>query len=309
MTRLSTLPLLLLLVPAVPAQERPLRALNIEFGVKDAEPTNWNGSVAIDKGEIVKLRGHQFKEGESIGANNSWEARTDDWVRPTGGMHPHELPFPQPTRVMTTGVTVYYKAPNDAKITVKTEQGNFFFKVDDLPPSDSMHLLSTKAEVRRVPPVEAVTTDEYEDDYSTMAMNPNGTLSLAWVGYKSENDRVFVRDRKGSAWGDIVQVRGAEGDLQGLASAIDGDGNLHLVWSKRNATNWQVMHSKRYGSSWSSPQIVTSGLGNNIFPVMAADRQGNLHIAYQSARRGFSSIYYRSYDGDGKLRDNLIIEK
>ena len=67
------------------AQEHPLRALNIEFGIKDNEPNSWNGSLSIDKGEIVELRGHQFKEGESIGPNNSWTARTDPWVPSTGG--------------------------------------------------------------------------------------------------------------------------------------------------------------------------------------------------------------------------------
>ena len=292
MARLTTLVLLTLSASVAFAQDHPLRALNIEFGIKDAEPTSWNGSVSVDKGEIVKLRGHQFKEGESIGANNSWIARTDAWIPHTGGMHPHELPFPQPSRVQTTGITVYYKAPDDAAFTVKTEHGDFFFKHADLPPSDSMHILATKVEVRRVPPVESVTTDEYEDDYSTMVVSDEGTLSMAWIGYKSENDQVFVRDRSNGSWGEIEGVRNASGDLQGLASAYDGDGALNLVWSKRSGTDWQVMHSKRSGGSWSSPRAITSGMGNNIFPVMASDTQGNLHVAYQSARRGFSQIYY-----------------
>ena len=289
----------LLTVSAFPAvgQELPLRALNIEFGIKDAEPTSWNGSLSIDKGEIVELRGYRFKEGESIGPDHSWTARTDPWVRPTGGMHPHELPFPHVTRVQNVGVTVYYRAPEDATISVKTENGDFFFKPRDLPPSDSMHILATKVEVRRVPPVERVTTDEYEDDYSTMAMSDDGTLSLAWIGYRSENDQIFVRDRSNEAWGEIVSVPGASGDLQGLTAAYDRTGALHLVWSKRSGGDWQVMHASRSGRSWSSPKTVTSGSGNNIFPVAAVDRQGTLHVAWQSARRGFSGIYYKSFDG------------
>ncbi len=291
----ALLPILLAL-PAL-SQEHPLRALNIEFGIKDSQPTTWDGSLSIDKGEVVEVKGHQFKEGESIGANNSWTARTEGWLPNTGGMHPHELPFPQPTRVQTVGVTAYYRAPDDATITVKTANGDFFFKPADLPPSDSMHLLATRSEVRRVPPVESLTTDEFEDDFSTMAMSDDGTMSVAWIGYKSENDQVFVRDRDGDEWGEIDSVRRASGDLQGLASAYDADGALNLVWSKRFEGNWHVMHSRRSGSSWSAPKPVTSGTGNNIFPVMASDRQGNLHIAYQSARGGFSSIYYKSFDG------------
>ncbi len=297
MTHPATLVLPLLLASPLVSQQHPLRALNVEFGIKDADPQTWNGSLSIDKGEIVELRGHQFKEGESIGPGSSWTARTDPWIAPTGGMHPHELPFPQPTRVQTVGVTVYYRAPEDATISVTTTNGDFFFKPADLPPSDVMHLLATKVEVRRVPPVEAVTTDELEDDYSTMVMGKDGTLSLAWIGYKSEKDQVFVRERLGGDWGSIAVVSGASGDLQGLAAANDREGGLHLVFSKRFDGSWHLMHSRRSGGMWSAPQAIVSTPGNNLFPVMAGDCQGNLHLAWQSARRAFSSIYYKSFDG------------
>ena len=125
-------------------------------------------------------------------------------------MHPHELPFPHVTRVQAVGVTVYYRAPNDATISVKTANGNFFFKPSDLPTSDSMHILSTRVEVRRVPAVEAVTTAEYEDDYSVMVISEAGSLSLAWIGYKNEGDQVFVRGRSpDGSWGAITPVPGA----------------------------------------------------------------------------------------------------
>ena len=297
MTRLAIALLPLLLVPAGFAQEHPLRALNIEFGIKDAVPQTWDGSLSIDKGEIVDLRGHQFKEGESIGPDHSWVARTDPWVRPTGGMHPHELPFPHVTRVQTVGVTLYYRAPEDATVSVSTVNGDFFFRPADLPPSDAMHILSTKVEVRRVPPVEAVTTDEYEDDYPAMVISDDGTLSVAWIGYKDENDQVFVRDRSNGSWGEIAGIPAASGDLQGLGAAYDREGTLHLVWAKRSGGDWQLLHASRAGSSWSEPRAITSGQGNNLFPTLASDRDGTLHLAWQSARMGFSSIYYKSFDG------------
>ncbi len=280
-------------------QEHPLRALNIEFGIKDANPTTWDGSLSIDKGEIVELRGYRFKEGESIGDDHSWTARTDPWVVPTGGMHPHELPFPHVTRVQDVGVTLYYRAPEDVTVNVSTVNGDFFFKPADLPTSEAMHILATKVELRRVPPVEAVTTDEFEDDYPSTSMAPDGTLSLAWIGYKGENDQVFVRDRSGEEWNEISSVQGASGDLQGLASAYDGDGSLHLVWAQRFDVEWRLLHSMRTGDSWSAPETVGAGTGNNLFPTLAADRMGTLHLAWQSARGGFSAIYYMSNEGSG----------
>ena len=297
MKRLALVPVLLLACSTGLAQEHPLRALNIEFGVKDHEPIKWDGSLSIDKGEIVALRGYRFKDGESIGEDNSWVARTDPWVQPTGGMHPHELPFPHLTRVQDVGVTLYYRAPDDAMVSVKTVNGDFFFKPADLPPSDAMHILSTKVELRRVPPVEAVTTDEFEDDYPAMAMSDDGTLSVAWIGYKGENDQVFARDRANGEWGEIARIAGASGDLQGLGAAYDRDGKLHLVWSKRSGGIWSLLHAMRSDGSWSAPSPVGAGSGNNLFPVLASDRLGGLHLAWQSAREGFSGIYYSAFDG------------
>lgn len=297
MKRLALILGLSLACSAALAQEHPLRALNIEFGIKDQEPIPWDGSLSIDKGEVVDLRGYRFKDGESIGENNSWVARTDPWVRPTGGMHPHELPFPHATRVQDVGVTLYYRAPDDATVSVKTVNGDFFFKPADLPPSDAMHILSTKVELRRVPPVEALTTDEFEDDYPAMAMADDGTLSVAWIGYKDENDQVFARDRASGAWGEIASIGGASGDLQGLAAAYDRNGTLHLVWSKRNGGTWNLLHAMRSDGSWSAPSAVGERSGNNLFPVMASDRHGGLHLAWQSAREGFSGIYYSAFDG------------
>ncbi|MDE0109188.1 MAG: DUF3604 domain-containing protein [Bryobacterales bacterium] len=297
MKRLAVILGLFLACSAALAQEHPLRALNIEFGIKDHQPIPWDGSLSIDKGEIVDLRGYRFKEGESIGVNNSWVARTDPWVQPTGGMHPHELPFPHATRVQDVGVTLYYRAPDDATVSVKTVNGDFFFKPADLPPSDAMHILSTKVELRRVPPVEALTTDEFEDDYPAMAMADDGTLSAAWIGYKDEDDQVFARDRANGEWGEIASIGGASGDLQGLAAAYDRNGTLHLVWSKRNGGTWILLHATRSNGSWSAPSAVGEGSGNNLFPVMASDRHGGLHLAWQSAREGFSGIYYSAFDG------------
>lgn len=279
------------------AQELPLRALNLEFGVKDFEPATWDGSVSVDKGEIVELRGFRFKEEDSIGPNNSWKAQTIDWVPPTGGMHPHELPFPHATFVRIVGVTVYYRAPEDAVFTVKTVNGDFFFELADVPESNSMHILSTRVEVRRVPTVEAVTTDQFEDDYSTLAVSSDGTVSLGWIGYKNENDQVFVRERAGVSWGSITAIPGASGDLQGLAAAYDAGGTLHLVWSSRSGGDWRLMHAQRTGGSWTAPRAIVSVAGNNLFPAMEADRQGTLHLAWQSAREGYSGIYYKSFDG------------
>ena len=290
--------LCLALAPALShAQEHLLRALNIEFGIKDNQPQEWNGALSIDKGEIVALRGHRFKEGESVGPGNSWIARTDPWPESTGGMHPHELPFPHVTGVQDVGITVHYRAPEDATVSVRTAHGDFFFQPAHLPPSGTMHILQTKVELRRVPVVESLTTAEHEDDYPSLAMSSDGTLAAAWIGYREGRDQVFARERSGGSWGAASPVAGGQGDLQGLASCYDPDGALHLLWSERSGGDWQIQHAALAGGSWTGPKPVTSVPGNHLFAVVACDSAGALHAAWQAARQGFSGIHYSSFDG------------
>ena len=133
-----------------------------------------------------------------------------------------------------------------------------------------MHILSTRVELRRVPIVESITTDEYEDDYPVMALSPGGSLAVSWIGYRNETDQVFVREREQDKWGPITPVDGATGDLQGLAAAHDGQGSLHLVWSRRTGEAWELLHAVRSGTAWSAPRTVPADVGNNLFPVLAA---------------------------------------
>ncbi|MCP5120424.1 MAG: hypothetical protein GY953_57250, partial [bacterium] len=192
MSKITVAIALLFLAAPTSAQ---VRALNIEFGIKDDKATKWDGSVSVSTGSVVKLRGHHFTEEAKLGPDNSWEASTTEWVGYGGGMHPHELPFSHATRAMTIGVTVYYQAPDDAKMTVKTEQGDFTFRIGDVPLSAPIHLLASRVEVFRVPPVEHITTEQYEDDYPSLAAGADGTVTAAWIGYRDEADRVLVRRR------------------------------------------------------------------------------------------------------------------
>lgn len=275
----------------------PLQALNIEFGVKDHEATQWDGSVAISTGEIVKLRGHHFTADASLGPDNSWVASTTEWVGYGGGMHPNELPDSHSTRVMTIGVTVYYRGPKEAELKVTTEQGDFSFVIGDVPASAPLHLLASRVEVFRVPPVEHLTTAEYEDDYPSVTVDSGGVVSVAWIVYRDEADQVFLRQRKGSAWSEPVTVTEKPGDLYGTAVAADGRGRLWVVWSERNGENWHLKARSLRGNSWSSVETLTSGVGNNLFHRLAAGPKGNLHLVWQSARRSRSDIYYMSRTG------------
>jgi hypothetical protein len=298
--------LALIALPLFPQDDAPLRALSIEFGIKDSEATQWDGSLSLSRGEVVDLRGHHFTKEASIGSNNSWTAATTEWVGHSGGMHPNERPYSHSTRVMTTGVTLYYRAPDDAEVEVKTAQGDFSFRIGDVPFSGPFPLLATKVEVFRVPPVTHVSTDRYEDDYPSLLAGADGNLSVAWIGYRDEADRVFFRQRKGDEWSEIVEVSERAGDLYGAELAIDGDGRTWVVWSERDGQNWNLRARSFDGSSWSRTETIPAGAGTNLFHRLVSDTQGRLHLTWQSARKGRSDIYYATRSGNSWSKELLL---
>src|SRR5438128_958343 len=56
-----------------------LRAITLDFGLRDQQPRSWSGSVSISSGTIVKLRGYHFGAGDKIIGDHSWEAATKPW--------------------------------------------------------------------------------------------------------------------------------------------------------------------------------------------------------------------------------------
>ena len=275
----------------------PVKAVNMEFGYMDHEPTNWDGSVTISQGEIVKLRGYHFTEKDSLGPNHTWKASTTAWAAYIEAIHSKDVPSPHVTRVMTIGVTVYYRAPDDADLRIQTERGDFSFRPGDVPESEPIHLLTSQVEVRRVPPAEHLTTDEYEDDYPAVASDATGNALVAWIGYRNESDDVFFRQRVAGSWSPINRVTEESADLFGTAVAMDGQGHVWIVWSERAETDWHLKARSLDGDGWSPVRALTSGAGNNLFHRLVADARGELHLVWQSARNGVFGIYYRSMSG------------
>ncbi len=271
-----------------------IQAVTLEFGVKDVTATRWDGSAAISTGRIVRIRGHHFTDKDQVEGASGWQAGTSDWPGSGGGMHPNELPQPRPTRVSTVGVTVYYQAPDNAVLFVKTAQGEFDFRPADVPESAPLPLLASRVLAYRVPVAETLTTPEYEDDYPSVAIDKSGQPWVAWIGYRDQNDEVFLR----RAGGEAVKASERPGDFFSTAAAIDGAGRIWVVWSQRQESDWRLMARSFDGHNWSRSEVVTTGGGNNLFHRLAADPQGRLHLVWQAARGGRSDIWYRSRSGD-----------
>ena len=64
----------------------------LEFGIRDHESTPWGGSVAMQGGEILELRGHHFTAEHRIDGH-TWTAGSTSWPASHQVMHPREVPL------------------------------------------------------------------------------------------------------------------------------------------------------------------------------------------------------------------------
>ena len=272
--------------PAPPAME--LQSVTLVFGSKDSEPTRWDGSASISGGKIEKIEGWHFTSAAKVNGN-AWECSTSAWAPFSGGMHPNEKPQPRATSVEPTGVTIYFRAPPDAVITVKAPKGEFAFRPMDLPEQEGLFPLAATIEVYRTPPVEKI-SDALEDDYPSIAAD-GVSVWVAWQGYKDMAEQVFLRKWTNGVWAETVTITEKPGDIFGTAVTSTG-GKATVLWSERANDGWAI---RARGESGRVETVAEAG--NNLFHRAASDRDGNVHVVYQSARRGRSDIYLRSRMG------------
>ncbi|HLJ12900.1 MAG TPA: hypothetical protein VKV15_00265 [Bryobacteraceae bacterium] len=276
-----------------------LQAVNLLFGVKDAKPTAWDGSATISAGAIERIEGYHFTDSAKARTTEAtsveWVCSSHEWTPYASGMHPNERPEPHATMLVPIGVTIYYRAPADAKLQVKLKTGDeFSFRLAELPEIDAIYPLNNHAiEVRRSAVVQKITDAEYEDDYPSIATDGD-TVWVAWQAFKNKGDQIFLRSYRNGQWGPRLAVTETPGDLFGTGVAA-ANGKVMVVWSEHEGDNFQLRARPYDGSAFGTIETLTTGEGRNLFHQLSGDPQGNVHVAYQSWRKGRSDIYLRSY--------------
>ncbi|MGH9672527.1 MAG: hypothetical protein ACRD44_05050, partial [Bryobacteraceae bacterium] len=249
-------------------------------------PTQWDGSASISTGRIEKIEGWHFNAAAKV-SGTAWECSTSAWAPFSGGMHPNEKPQPRATSVEPTGVTIYFRAPPEAVLSVKIPKGEFSFRPMDLPEREGLFPLAATIEVYRTPPVENISDSTLEDDYPSIAAE-GSNVWVAWQGYKDLAEQVFLRKWSNGTWAGSSAITEKPGDIFGTAVTVS-NGKATVLWSERAADGWAI-RAREEGAAIET----VADAGNNLFHRAVADRDGNVHVAFQSARRGRSDIYLRS---------------
>ncbi|MEZ5399881.1 MAG: DUF3604 domain-containing protein [Bryobacteraceae bacterium] len=281
--------------PQPPAQPEPVTIL-MTFGLNAKADQKWDGSIEVAGGGLVGLRGHQFSEEDSVDGS-AWKLRNrrDEIVGFARinytEMSPAHLP---PVLFFPVGLYAAIRPGPATRVSVRTAQGDFTFNLSEIG-AEPKAFLNGAATVIWAPTVANITTERYEDDEPEIARLGDGSIAVAWVGYREREDRVFFRKQENGAWSPTEAVTTAGADIFRCSISTDENGDPWVVWSQRDGAQWHLWGRHRRAGRWQSPIKLTDA-GSNIFH-RSASNGGEIFLVWQSFRgpagKGQSDIYLR----------------
>ena len=268
----------------------PRVPVKVTLGLRDSEPTSWDGIAHIDRGRIVSMQGWNFnaRDGELIQVpKGSWRAKSKkpnfdtSWRsvnRPLYGM--------RPTRPL--GILMDLESPPDATISVRTVQGDFEFRLDQLTAGRAASLLNNRVRVEAMVPSLPVAHTEAQEDYPSLTAAPDGRLYAAWIAYQDGRDTLMygvLGDGPAQAR-KVVDETGIYG-----ANLLVGDarGRVWSVYSRLDSNRFDLWARQIVPPAGEPVRLTTAG--NNINPSTARGADGTIWLVWQSLREGNSDVY------------------
>ncbi len=273
----------------------------LRFGDGDSAPVDWSGSIATVGGRVVSLSPWHFDKEDKLGPEpNSWSCSTRFAAMPDpkhwwlGALHviPKDNAVPK-APLVPNGLFVTVESAQKAKI--KTAQGEFSFRLADANLGRPRKFLNGRVEVEGVPAALNITAgDGMEDDYPAVAFDNASNAWTAWIGYRSEKERLLVARTDGTGRQVI-----AEGEFFRPSLAAGADGKLYLAVSVHDGDTWKIAVASGTGAKWSKLETISSG-GPDLAVKAAVDPKGRLWVVWQGYRDGRSRILARMFDGSWK---------
>ena len=286
---------------AVLAAQSAPTTVYFSLGENAKSAENWDGSVRVSGGNLVRLEGRHFMGSDRLQGTTGWRASTrqeqiQGFPRVNyNEMSPAELP---PTQFSPIGIFAVTSG-DSASFRVRTKQGQISFSLSELANGPKGYL-DGRAVIGLTPTVEKLSTEEYEDDEPTVTQVQEGVPAVVWVAYKEQGDSVMVRIHRDGAWEEAQEVTPGPSDVWRASAASDGRGRLWVFWSQRNGTSWDLWGRMLAGGSWGEPQRISAG-GWNTFHRAASTTDGEVVVVWQSSQgdagQAQSDIWMRVWSG------------
>ncbi len=323
--------------------ETPPSAILLVLGIKDTEPTRWDGKATVTGAKIVHREGYHFRAGDRLTDPDGWEASS---------RRPIRVPPRQPAIARTEGIDrigiVLHLADvkDDAELTIELknkEQGTAKASLKEVLAGKRVPLLGGSAALRPISTATPVATDPTEDDFPAACYGPDGTLWVAYVAYhvrdedrraeqKSyrappENfralytpefaDQVMVKYNRGGKWSEPIAITDAKQDIVRCAISAEQGGTVRVVYAAQRAGKHRL-----YGRSLilkppaPAPQLAAEyelrTLQGCLAPVLLTNQDGKLYLASQqlgTLPTGFGcNVEFNALAEDGQPAGGTLTE-
>jgi hypothetical protein len=283
-----------------------LIGLEINLGLKDQQPTPWDGEVMLSEGRVREMEIIQGGGPNDKVEGNRYTARTIERM------------MMQQRVLIRPALRVTVEAPPAARITLQTKQGKAEFALAALPNDVAKKFLDGQISIERQDAPVRLTGKETEDDYPVMAAGRDGTIWLAYIEYvpgqpiiperlsagefetlvpTGNGDQIRLLRFDAKVWEAVDDVTGPGLHVWRPTVTVDGKGAVWIAWSQQVDGDWGIFH-RRYtpparGNSkgqWSEIVRVTQSSGSDFHVVSSTDSNGTVWLAWQSWQKDHFDI-------------------
>lgn len=189
----------------VAAPDDSVISFRVEFGVSDAEPAAWDGTLSAANGEVTGLRNWRPRAGDQIHGKTGWSLATRKGQTFRYRPWEQERLTNPPSYLLIPGIIVDVKASPGARVSFRTRQGDFQLVTRELQPGRPLSFLGGRVVVDRTPAAQLLSTPEYQNDFASIVGGPGGEVWTAWVAYRNQASEVLARRFDGAAWGPLSE--------------------------------------------------------------------------------------------------------
>ena len=271
-------------------------SLLVRLGVNDDAARDWDGSLEVAGGELLGLRDWRPRPANEV-QGAAWKLAS------------YKGPNFRPSAIhdtQTVGPVEYYRSPGlvvdvrgngGSRLMFATANGEFEVRLADVAFGRRLRFLGGDVTVERVPGVERMTSDDYQNDFATILGGDGDEVWAAWLGYRDNANEILARRFDGQGWGDVQTLSEQPGDHYLVKMGRDGDGRPWVVYSAQVEGNWDLYARVLDGDGWSAAERLTRAPQPDVFHNLATDAEGNLWVVWQGFRDGAADIFARRYDG------------
>ena len=265
----------------------------VTFGERSGNTRSWTGEVSVSGGELETLRGYKFDLQDEVLPPNRWTIAAHPAVGLRKPTHFYPANYKNEPSV---GIILTILAKPECKVRISgAKSGALEFRPAEIGTAARKSFFDGDVRVIRLPVAREIGSNEWQDDYPSIAADRQGALWAAWTGYHAERDDLGLRCYKDGVWSVYLPVPGATGDVWWPQVVVDANDDPWVVWAQMEAGNWDIYTAgfHKADNQWTVVERISSDAMVDSNPTARMDKAGNLFVAWQGFRGRNSQILLR----------------